>query len=93
MNQTLERIERLSHLCRTAHAIQVPLVVQSCKNAMMPSLPTSFLLEEPECTSKLLKHMKVKHVSVLTPGMLNASALASAEAQSVDSRERNRSSP
>ena len=76
MNETLQRIERLSHFCRTAHAVQVPLVVQSCKKAMTPSLPVSFLLNEPECARKLLEELKVRNPSIVLPRPSMATARA-----------------
>lgn len=74
MNETLQRIQRLSHFCRTAHAVQVPLVVQSCKKAMTPSLPVRFLLDEPECTHKLLEELKVRNPSIVIPRPSKATA-------------------
>ena len=74
MNETLQRIERLSHFCRASHAAQVPLVAQSCKKAMTPSLPVSFLLDEPECTRRLLEELKVSNPSIVVPRPSRAAA-------------------
>ena len=66
----------LEYFGALARQTQVPLVVQSCKTAMTPSLPVSFLLDEPECAGKLLEGLKVSNPSIVLPRPRKATARA-----------------
>ena len=87
-----ERLEKELRLCRMAHAVQVPLMVQSCKRAMTPSLPASFLLEEPECARKLLVELKISNSSIVVPRPSRATARTQNGSVTADGNTTSRSS-
>ena len=87
-----KRLEKELRLCRTAHAIQVPLLVQSCKKAMTPSLPVSFLLDEPECARKLLEELKISNPSIVVPRPSRATSRTQNGSVAADGNTSSRSS-
>ena len=59
-----ERLEKELRLCRMERALLTPLLAQPCRRISAPHLPVSFLLDEAECASKLLSHLRISNVHI-----------------------------
>jgi hypothetical protein len=90
---TAKQIEKELRSLWMEQALVTPLLVQCGRSNSLKQVPTSFLVEEPECSRRLLAHLALKNTRAANLPQPNASDLLANASGLNESRTAAGSSP